>query len=79
MLATLVRIDAPIETQVRRIHRVNDRLGVLDRDDEIRVGMLVSRTTSQADGLEQQYVPGHDEPMDAFRDELNAEGNHGHK
>ena len=44
--------------------------------DEIRVGMLVSRTTSQADDLEQQHLPGRDERMDAFRDELNAEGNH---
>lgn len=44
--------------------------------DEIRVGILVSRTTSQADDLEQQHLPGRDERMDAFRDELNAEGNH---
>lgn len=41
--------------------------------DLARVGPLVRRTTEHADALEQQFLPGHDEGLAKFRDDLEAE------
>ena len=45
--------------------------------DAIRVGMLIDRVTRAADSLEQEYLPGQDEGLDTFRDDLVKEGGHG--
>lgn len=46
--------------------------------DFLRVGMLIKHIVNYADALEQEYLPGHDEPLDTFRDELIQEGNNDH-
>jgi hypothetical protein len=45
--------------------------------DLARVGMLIQRVVSQADALEQLYLPGQDEVLDTFRSELLNEVNDG--
>lgn len=46
--------------------------------DALRVGMLIKHIAHYADTLEQKYLPGKDEPLDTFRDELIQEGNNDH-
>jgi hypothetical protein len=45
--------------------------------DAQRVGTLINRVVLQADRLEQEHLPGHDEVLQTFRDELTDEGTHG--
>ncbi|MGD9854330.1 MAG: helicase-related protein [Planctomycetaceae bacterium] len=52
-------------------------LAATSETDAARVGMLVRRVVSQADVLEQQHLPGVDEVLDTFREDLMREGTHG--
>jgi hypothetical protein len=45
--------------------------------DVLRVEMLLTRITKQADTLEQVHLPGRDQPLDVFEDDLREEGNDG--
>ena len=45
--------------------------------DAIRVGMLLARVAEQADTLEQVHLPGLDQPLEVFEDDLKEEGNDG--
>jgi len=52
---------------------------LLSEDDEvnrIRISGLVSRVVKNADMLEQKLLPGRDESLDAFRDDLRREIDH---
>jgi hypothetical protein len=46
--------------------------------DAMRVAQLIGRVVTQADMLEQEHLPGHDERIDTFREELTKEGSHDH-
>lgn len=45
--------------------------------DAARVAALIGRVTLQADALEQEHLPGRDEVLATFREELAQEGGHG--
>jgi hypothetical protein len=45
--------------------------------DSARVAMLVWRVAIAADELEQRCLPGHDEALRAFREQLEEEARHG--
>jgi len=45
--------------------------------DALRVGMLLARVAEQADTLEQVHLPGLDQPLEVFEDDLKEEGNDG--
>jgi superfamily II DNA or RNA helicase len=44
--------------------------------DKPRVAALVRRVAAQADQLEQRHLPGHDEPLETFRSDLEKESTH---
>jgi len=52
-------------------------LGPAPEHDRVRIAMLIRRVVNQADALEQEQLPGKDEVLDTFRDELSKEGRHG--
>jgi len=45
--------------------------------DALRVRMLLARVAEQADTLEQVHLPGLDQPLEVFEDDLKEEGNDG--
>jgi hypothetical protein len=45
--------------------------------DGLRLGLLLRRVVRHADTLEQIHLPGQDERLGTFRDELEKEGQHG--
>jgi hypothetical protein len=48
-------------------------------DDEVnrlRISALIERFVLNADILEQRLLPGRDEPLEAFRDDLRKEADH---
>jgi superfamily II DNA or RNA helicase len=48
-----------------------------EETDAARVAALIRRVTRQADALEQEHLPGLDEVLATFREELSQEGSHG--
>jgi hypothetical protein len=56
----------------------NDVLFPVDDDAALvaRVGWLIRRVTREADQLEQAQLPGRDEPLATFRDDLEKERSH---
>lgn len=48
-----------------------------EKTDAVRVAALIRRVTSQADALEQEHLPGRDEVLATFKEELIQEGSHG--
>lgn len=45
--------------------------------DALRAGMLLTRVAEHADALEQIHLPGRDQPLDEFEDDLKEEGRNG--
>jgi len=52
-------------------------LGSNMEDDAARVGLLLRRVAEQADLLEQEHLPGLDQELRQFRDDLVSEAGHG--
>jgi hypothetical protein len=48
-----------------------------EETDAARVTALIRRVTRQADALEQEHLPGRDEVLATFREELSQEGSYG--
>lgn len=78
--ALSARIGA-IMTQEERTYDLTVEDDVLlaesEKTDVQRVTILIRRVVHQADMLEQQHLPGHDEILATFRDELSEEHDHG--
>lgn len=49
-------------------------LGANLADDPVRLGLMLRRVAEEADQLEQQRLPGLDQPLQAFRSNLTQEG-----
>ncbi len=47
------------------------------KDDPQRLKALLTRVTDEADMIEQEYLPGRDEPLDTFRDDLEKDVTNG--
>jgi hypothetical protein len=48
-----------------------------DKHDAARISWLIRRVAARADDLEQQHLPGRDEPLDTFREDLEKEASRG--
>lgn len=74
------RIGAILTAEIRTYDlTVEDEvlLAVDDRNDAVRVAALVRRVVTLADSLEQEHLPGKDEGLATFREELGQEAARG--
>ncbi len=75
---SLVRIGAILDTADRSYDMTVEGDVLLGdaEHDATRVGALILRVTTQADWLERHLLPGRDEPLDTFENDLRQESVH---